>query len=68
MKTKIYNQILQTLTELSVDTEDNTSVLLCYLLAQLNIEYSVDETTLDGTNSADFSNAVAKLWSSTTSP
>lgn len=60
MKTKIYNQILQTLTELSVDTEDNTSVLLCYLLAQLNIEYSVDETTLDGTNSADFSNAVAK--------
>ena len=40
--------------ELSVNTEDNASVLLCYILAQLNIKYSSNSPTPDGANSKEF--------------
>ena len=45
--------------DLSVNTEDSSSVLLCYTLAQLNIKYSRDSVTLDGINSGFFSQAAA---------
>ena len=40
MKSSTFNLVLRQLNELSVNTEDNESVLFCYLLAQLNIMYS----------------------------
>ena len=54
MKAKVYNQILQQMNDLSVNTEDCSSVLLCYILAQLNIKYSGNCETLNGINSSCF--------------
>lgn len=54
MKARIYQQVLQQLTELSINTEDNASVLLCYILAQMNIKYSSDSSMPDGIRSQEF--------------
>lgn len=50
---------MQQLNELSINTEDNASVLLCYILAQLNIKHSNSSSKPDGSNSNAFSHAAA---------
>ena len=59
MKSSTFNLVLRQLNELSVNTEDNESVLFCYLLAQLNIMYSSSLTAFDGINDPSFSEAIS---------
>ena len=56
---QMVNLVLRQLNELSVNTEDNESVLFCYLLAQLNIMHSSSLTSFDGINNLSFSAAIA---------
>ena len=59
MKSSTFNLVLRQLNELSVNTEDDESILFCYILAQLNIMYSSSLTAFDGINNPSFSETIS---------
>lgn len=61
MNWRIYNLILQQMQDLSINKEDSTEILLCYLYSLLNIEHSSSQTMADGVSSPNFERNVQRF-------